>query len=367
MLKEKDPISGKASKADVKRAEKEAREAKKAAHREAQENEKAVRQAARESLKLDKEDVYAVKKFSFLKVLRFLVWAILLFIFAKGVMVSVRPDPAAEVNKTISDFRAELAAYQDNKNEVMAFAEGFAVEYFTYSSTTGAQDDYLARLGRYANSDVLNNIKKPPSGSAAKVLYAQAYRQETYSAVQVDVWVRLQVEYTSKAESGDGVISEQTAARETMVKVPVYIENGSYLVEDYPVFVGDSDKAAGYTPPVATRGTEVDNDTNEAVKVALTNFFTAYYGEKQSVINYYLDTGADPMDFIGLDGRIQFKAITELRVYYASETDMNHLVVLATVTAEDANGLNLLQSYNLTLSYRDKQYYISTMDARRAQ
>lgn len=337
---------------------------RKAAHRAAAKEARATRKAARASEELDKEQIYVIRKNRTMKILRGILWAMLIFVFVRGVLVCIRPDPTAEVSKTISDFRAELASYREQDNEVMAFAEGFATEYFTYmGGGTADLAEYTARLDRYASQELLSTVKKAPTGSSANVLYAQAYRQEVYSQEQTDVWVFLRVEYTSREDTGAGPM-ERTTTKETIVKVPVYAAAGGYIVEDTPVFVNDSTKIANYQRQETTYGPQVDKAGAVVIQEALSNFFTAYYGEQQSVISYFLDVSADQKDFVGLQGRVEFQEITNLRAYYASEADSTHITALVTVTVLDDNGVSLLQNYNMTLIYKDNQYYISSMDAR---
>lgn len=326
--------------------------------------EKERKRAAGEAIKRDREEIYAMRKTGGLKILRVLLWGMIAFVFIKGVMVSVRPDPAEEVYRAVADFRAELAAYQNKDSQVMAFAEGFAVEYLTYSATENI-NQYTERIARYIDPAVLTDIQRFPSGSSATVLYAQAYRQAAYSETQADVWVSLLVEYTRRETSTDGVVSEQVTTERTILKVPVAVSGDAYIVEDLPAYVNDTMKISGYAAPTfVPAGDETPKEINEAIKVALTNFYRAYYSDEQSVINYYLDAGADPKNFMGLDGRVEFQGVTKLRTFYATETDKTHFWVTTTVAVKDRSGMVVDQNYHLIITYKDNQYYVSSMDVR---
>ena len=338
------------------RKEEQAR--KKAAKAEA----RAFEAAQRAERSKEPDTAYVMRKNTVFLVLRTVLWIALAFIFLRGVAVSLRPDPVTEVNKTIDDFKMDFVGYQEQDNEVLAFAQNFAVNYLTY--TAGAEADYISRLEQYAAKTVTGQGNRFPSGAAATVIYAQAYRKEAYSPTQVDVWVLLTVEYRSKQQSTDGIVSEQTATETAVLKVPVSMVDSRYMVEDVPVFVADSNRQAEYKTAAFKGGGECDRATTEGITQALTMFYKAYYMDEQSAINYYLAPNADLTDFVGLGGRLTFDKITSLRAVYLQEGVTNQFVAVLTVQVTDRNGAAMLQNYNVQLVYRDGQYYVQSMDTR---
>lgn len=324
--------------------------------------EAAAKRAVLDAVKHEDADLYPARKGKLMKLLRIALWVMIGFVFLKGVAVSLRPDPTVQVNSIIDQFKAEYTGYQRQDSEVMAFAEGFATEYMTYSDQAGV-DEYKARLQRYAADTVTAAMAHLPTGAAAQVVHALAYKKEDYSATQADVWVQLEVTYTQRSKSPDGIETTQSTTEKTILKVPVRIADERYIVEDFPAFVNDAMrlddfKAAAYT------GSEADSATNEGITEALTNFYRAYYENEQSVINYYLAPDADTTKFVGLGGRVAFKAIAAVRSFYTTEGDATHFRVIASVTVTDKNGVELPQNFNLTMVLRDKQYYVVTMDTR---
>lgn len=284
----------------------------------------------------------------------------LCFLFVKGVIISIRPDPTVKINGIIRDFQTQLSTYQNQNNEIMAFAQNFVVEYMTYKA--GEESDYVDRLKIYATDTITNTAYRFPTGSTAKALYAGAYKHTQYSPTQYDVWVMTTVEYTSQEISDDGIASE-TATKDTVVlKVPVSIDENKYIVEDYPAFVADNQKAT-YEKQIYT-GKECTAEIKNAVELALSNFYKAYYESDQSIISYYLSPDADTNKFIGLQGRIGFEGIDELRVYYSNESSTTDFLALVTLSVKDKNNTIIAQHYNLNIVYKDKQYYVVDMDIR---
>lgn len=323
---------------------------------------KQAQQAQRKTQRKDQDGLYVMRKNTALKIGRCAIWLLLSCIFLRGAITSLRPDPTAEVNRTIQDFKSELTQLKEADGEILAFAQNFAVKYFSYSSEGEAE--YLDGLKQFASTTVTTGSGfKIPYGMSCRVLYANAYRKTQQSENQFDVWVSLLLEYTSKTQNEEGGYTTQTTEEETILKIPVLAIEGQYIVEDVPVFVNDSTTLKSYASQ-PFRGTECDSNTRDAIRLSLTNFFTSYYRDKQSVINYYLSPSADAENFVGLNGRVAFEKIHSMTACYKSEGISNQFVVLASVGVRDKNGMSFLQNYHLEMEYRDKQYYIQSMNTK---
>lgn len=319
------------------------------------------KKAQREAQRADKENLYVMRKNTVLMIGRFFIWLFLGFIFLKGVIVSVRPDPTAEVNKTIQVFESNLNQLQGVDSEVLAFAQNFAAQYFTYEA--GQEAAYAENLKAFASKAVTGAGYKFPYGSSCRVLYASAYKKDRVSESQYNVWVSLTLEYTATNNTDAGGYMVSTSQAQTIIKVPVMSVGGRYIVEDLPVFANDSLILDGYTVQPYS-GQECDGATRDAIRQSLSNFFAAYYHDKQSVINYFLAPSADPNDFIGLNGRVNFERINSINAYYKSEVQTNRYIVLANIAVSDKNGMILPQSFNLEVLFKDKQYYVEKMNTK---
>lgn len=319
------------------------------------------KKSQKEAQRADKENLYVMRKNTVLMIGRFFIWLFLGFIFLKGVVVSVRPDPTTEVNKTIQVFESNLSQLQGVDSEVLSFAQNFAVQYFTYDA--GGEAAFSESLKAYASKAVTGAGFKFPYGSSCRVLYANAYKKDRVSSNQYDVWVSLTLEYTKTESTDAGGYMTSTSQAQTIIKVPVMSVDGRYIVEDLPVFANDNMVLDNYTAQPYS-GSECDSATRDAIKQSLSNFFSAYYNDKQSVINYFLSPSADPAEFIGLNGRVSFEKINSINAYYKSEADTSRFIVLINIAVRDKNGLILPQSYNLEMLFKDKQYYVERMNTK---
>lgn len=305
-----------------------------------------------------KQEARMLRKSTGIKIARVILWIMLVFIFVRGVTAIIR---SGSTESAMTQFRTQYeteAVERKRIEELLPFAEGFAREYLTYSAN--GDEDYKNRLSSYAVSAVYDGVRLR-SGSA-EVLYARAYRSETYSDTQYDVWVRLDVRYTAQqANTETGDMTQTVTTKQTVLKVPVAIVGSQYVVEDTPAFVTDTDKADSYERSSYT-GSGVDREAENVVEEMLANFYQAYYSDRQSVIKYYLTPDADVDAFWGLQNRVRFERIKDCHVYALDEAD-TYLAVL-TLEVVDDSGLTVPQRFNLKLIYKDDQYYIQSMDVR---
>ncbi len=309
-----------------------------------------------------KEKVYVLKKNSLRKVLRYIFWALLLFFFIKGILVSLRPDQTKEVTEIIKTFRQEFSNYKDQDSEVMGFAQNFCKEYLTYEVRN--QEDYLNRLSKYVTQDFLRTADIVDLKGNAKVIYAEAYRKEIYSESQIDVYVLAEIEYRIPQIAADGsTYQDEIKKEEVQIKVPVYIAGKNYIVEDLPLYVNDDIKIANYKAD-NYESNELTSDTiKDGVEKSLNSFFKAYYEEEQNVINYYLTKDAVISDFQGLEGRMKFDDIDTLRVFQKEGDE--YITCIAKIRIIDGvNGVKVSQQFNLTLKKDGDKYYIKKMNTK---
>lgn len=299
-----------------------------------------------------------MRKAQGMKIARIVLWVMLAFIFARGV-ISVVQDGENEASVDFQQYQNAVMQSQTRTAQLLPFAEDFAREYLTYSA--GGEQDYIERLSKFAPASLFSSIRL--GNASAEALFATAYRHEAYSQAQEDVWVRLQVRYTTKERNSETEeIVEVRQVKETTLKIPIACIGESFIVEDLPAFVADERKASsyassGYTAPGA------DRDTQNAVREALESFFKAYYTEDQSVVKYYLTADAQQEDFLSLGGRVAFERITNCTVYLPSE-DENILLAIVALEVEDANGMLVPQHLHVELLQQDGQYRIRSIDTR---
>lgn len=293
------------------------------------------------------KDEYKMSKAGLRKVLRIVFWVILITFFIKGVFVSLRKDPTDEINRTIQEFKNNWNNNQARETEILAFAQNFTREYLTYTGKNEAE--FIKRITPYVSQNVLRNNFS--FSNSAEAVYVQAYKIQDYSNYQKDVFVLADVSYQAPAQTSEQII----------LKVPVASIDGHYIIEDLPVFVNDNIKIAQYANN-GVSGTDIGTDETNAVKKSLANFFKSYYEDEQNVINYYLTKDANPSDFMGLNGRVKFGEIKNIKCH--STADSLEIICIVTVSAVDKNGVAMPQNYNLRLIKLDNMYYIKSMETR---
>jgi len=316
----------------------------------------------------EKDRLYKIRKTAFMTFFRVILWGFLAFIFLKGVIVSLRPDAAGEALKVVEGFKQELSGYKELDSELLAFAENFTVEYLTYVADD--VNGYRERLTKYAVPYVANTaVNDFVIGSQSRTLYVNAYKKEAYTETQTDVYVLADIEYTTTEiivkgmnEPSETVV--HTGTRQVILIIPVAYSQNRYIVEDLPVYTSDDMKLNSYTP-AEFLNKQVDESTQAAVLSYLSDFFGAYYGEKQSIIDNYLAPTADKSRFTGLGGLLTFWKIDDVsKVYYPNDEDKTPLKALVTLTATDQIGNTVKQTYTVTVIERDGRYYVQQLETR---
>lgn len=319
-----------------------------------------------EKPKKPKTEEYVLKKNTGMKVLRIILWVMLVFIFFKGIIsIFQKEDGIDEVALIISNFRQEFSDFKDENEELMSFAENFGREYLTYS--IDQKDDYYSRISQYASSVVCNNTQLVDFNANASCLYINAYRKEEYAPNQYDVYVYAVVEYSRQILNEDGqTYSTETTQAETTMTVPIYSSgDGKYLVEDIPRYVTDTAVSDAVYTQSNYGGTSINDETViDTVSTSISNFLTSYYTAEQSVIEYYLSSTADKERFRGLQGRYEFVKIDTLNCYY--NADQSITAVVNFYITDTCNGALLYQEFNVLLKVDQDtgRYYILDMNTR---
>lgn len=324
--------------------------------------EKPVKKVKKKKPVKKESEEYVFKNTTLMTILRWIIWGGLIFLFFKGVQASLRPDQAKEVERTISGFKAEFSEYKDTDTEVLSFAQNFVREYMTYKNKD--EEDYKSRIKSYVSDSVYNKANLSDFNGEARVSYVRAYRKEEYAANQIDVYVLAEVDYNIQKLSEDGATFEVTKdSGQIILKVPIYQENGRYIVEDIPCFVNDDLRVENYES-AEYYGTELsDTEILSEIQNSLTNFFVAYYEQEQSVINYFLTKDADQTKFVGLNGRFAFDKIENIKCY--QEEGSKDIVCIVKLKIKDSiNEVIMSQELNVVIQKSNQKYYIKDMDTK---
>lgn len=311
-------------------------------------------------VKKEKSDEYIMKKNTGMMILRIIFWIILIFIFIRGIITIFRPDKEDTVDQMISEFKANYNTFTNENEEVMSFAQNFAKEYLTYA--VKGEEDYKKRIQTYVTAAFLNAGDICDFSSSAEASYVQAYKMEDYSTDQKDVYVLAKIKYSMQKLAEDGqTYTTEESSNQLVLKVPVYCQNGSYVVENIPQIVSDTNYLNDYKVE-DYYGTSLTDIQNTAVETSVVNFLKAYYEQDESVIDYYLGDNADKSNFTGLAGRFTFMSIDTINSYLMESGD---IICLVTYMIKDSeNGAKMLQKINLSVQENGGKYYIESMNVR---
>lgn len=320
-------------------------------------------QKEQKKIKLAKDEPgeYVFKKSRWMKAKRLILWIILLFFLYRGIITTLRPDQTAEVTQMIEQFKVDIGNYKNQDAEIMSFAQNFTKEYLTYHNRD--EEEYKERIKQYVTDRFYSSSIMDFNGNA-EALYVQAYRKEDYSSSQYDVFVKASVEYTIPTlENGNKTYTNTVVRKNCILKVPVYVYENQYVVEDLPMFVNDDIKFSEYVSAVSTIPEVTSDEIKKSIESSLSSFFKAYYEQDQNVINYYLTRDADTNKFIGLSGRMLFSRIEDLKCYQDIGSEDITCVIKIKVN-DGVNGVMLYQQLNVVVTQNNDKYYIVDMDTK---
>lgn len=297
-----------------------------------------------------KEKNYVLPKTRGMLVCRTILWCMIGFIFARGVIACLQPSDARQVQQTIENFKRDFAEYKGENEEILSFAQNFAKEYLTFY--VNDTDGYKARIRPYVSDRIYNMADSLWTfQSDSRATYVSAYRKEQYSDRQFDVYVQAEVTYGNLIDT-------------TTLRIPIYAAGGAYIVEGIPMVVRDSMLLADFQQ-ADYAGKPVTEAEQVSMEVSVQNFLKAYYEEDRDILEYYLAPDAQREHFVGLYGRYTFVSLDSLKCY--QEPGSQDIVAIATVTIKDADSLNqLAQEYHLILANQNGRYYIRDFNTKKA-
>ena len=311
---------------------------------------------------------YKLRKTTGLKVLRFLFWFLLLLIAARGVISVVKPDKTEELVNQMKSVETGLFTEIKVFNEVKGFTENFVRQWATYAKD--GETDFKRRISPYVVKEVRELPEIYDFKSMSTVQYVNAYRIENVADGHVNVYVEVKADTVQYSEEeimddkgkSEKMVKEVQGTGEYVLKVPVRItDSGSYAVDGLPLIVSDS---AFYNANGMKSGViELEEIQDiKSIEEALTNFLTAYYTEKQSVIDYYLEPEADKSGFCSLSsGDFVFQKIEDIKAY---KKENDTLCVLTYKVQDEKTQSTILQKCYITVSMKDGRVYIKKMDTK---
>lgn len=293
-----------------------------------------------------------------IKVVRFVLWAFIIFLIIRGAVTILKPDPINTILKSQKDFEAKLSSENLLESRAFSFAENFANEYFNLYF--GDAEDYTNRLRKYMYEDTLNSLNKKGYMTTD---YVKAYSVEKYSDNQLDVFVYAKVQYRTEKGGQDKVHDVKKRQydihlRNVYIKIPIYYDkNENMIVEDAPLFVSEPENIDYKLVDNYSDKEIADNNKTNEIKDSLNQFLKSYYQEEQTQVDYFLKV---PGSIKAVKSDHRFNGIEAITVIIL-DSNKYKAVVEYTVNSP---GKDLKQKINLALIFEGDKYLIETMNTR---
>lgn len=298
---------------------------------------------------IGKKNSFKVETLIFQRIGRVILWALIILLFLRAATSLFHPSEMDAVNNAINQYITSTEYKNRVEPEARAFAERFAVEYFTHKGVMG---DYEKRLSKFFPSYI--NISGPgfsQNNITTEVLRATSYSVDWVSENQMNVAVALKVLYTTETKKEDE-IKREVQESDVYLMVPVMEREGRYIVEDLPGVIPEPVKAdisASYFQGIA-----LDGNVTREVKEVLENFFRTYYSGNAGEISYYM---LENKPVKGLEKRYTLQRIDNARSYDGLKE--NEIFTLVELSIQDEiSKFVIKQSYQVTLVKSNGRYYI---------
>ena len=299
-------------------------------------------------------------KEAFIKPIRVLFYLIMILIIIKGALSFFRND-TNEAKKIYAEMEMKLIAARApiETETAKAFAESFTKEFLTYSNDSTSNYDYTERVRPYIAS-YLSGITAQSFGQVKKTWVEDVFTWEVQkiSEAQGNIVVKADIIYEDKVVEGE---TEKLVLKKDKVylKVPIFYQEGKFVVDDYPVFHPVPEKAEIKFEPIYLEDTS--SEIKEEVSFMLQNFFKTYCMGNAGEISYYMLDGSK---LKGYEGRFEFLEIKELRTHTLKDQEGKILAVAAIKVKDKTSSMEFTQRYHLEVFKKDSRWYIESFDTR---
>lgn len=306
------------------------------------------------------------------KVLRFLIWAVIVFISISGVLALLRSQNALNKAKNSQQVLAKIQesagerkqdAYTSPKIEV--YANHFIDVYMNVPKDgKEKRNEELSKL--YAKNFKLDEVKNFEGYRKliGKTLYDVSYEKEytvlhykvTYENVKIEK-KQVQPPQTdpNQPPPPPETKEEEVKAKHTaLLNVPITSKNGKYAVVENPYFTASeelqADDIKSVENPLVTKE-QIKFDKKEPIEKWLKEFFAKYADSKPQDMSYMM---SEPK---ALGGIKSFVKIEELNVYPTNEKDTFTVKAIVTFKEKDID-LQNKEVFSLQLKLKDGKYFV---------
>lgn len=293
--------------------------------------------------KSNKNKPKELKKDTLQKLLKYSLWILLLFLVVKSVVGDVF-EPEIEF---------EIPEIKFDQQKPAAIATSFVKEYLTYDIQKNLEQykDYERRIHSFSADYIkVSRISNVTVSSKVENLYI--YEINKLNENQYDISIKADVKYTS--------VEGDIKYGNLYLKVPVKEVEGTFLVEDTPIFIPPIETEAYIDYIRFNQGEELYITEVNKAKSILENFFKTYFTGNKEEIAYYMSDGKPTK---GFEGRFTFLDIRELHVYDLG-TDNIYKAIVELHIKDNLSNKEYYQNCNLDLIKKDKRWYVKNINIR---
>lgn len=306
------------------------------------------------------------------KVLRFLIWTVIVFISVSGVLALLRSQNALNKAKNSQQVLAKMQesagehkqdAYTSPKIEVYA---NYFIDVYMNVPKDGKEKRQEALSKLYAKNFKLDEAKNFEGYRKliGKTLYDVSYEKDytvlSYKVTYENVKIEKKQVQPPQTDPNQPPPPPETKEEEVKTKhtallnVPISSKNGKYAVVENPYFTASdelqADDIKSVENPLATKE-QLKFDKKEPIEKWLNEFFTKYADSKPQDMSYMM---SEPK---ALSGIKSFVKIEELNVYPTEEEKVFTVKAVVTFKEKDID-LQNKEAFSLQLKLKDGKYFV---------
>lgn len=192
---------------------------------------------------INSSKVSKLKTFDYLKVLRIIIWTLIVFLIIRGGVSIFKPNDAEAMLTENKKFLDKMEKDLGLETKIFSFAEEFTREYFTRYPLN--IEDFKNRIMKFTDEQLAIDMN---NSSYSEIINASSFYFEKYSENQYNVSVAAKIKQFILKPNQEGVSADMKeydiAITTEYIKVPIYVdENNKMLVENIPGIIAAPEKA----------------------------------------------------------------------------------------------------------------------------
>ncbi|MEJ3720100.1 conjugal transfer protein [Paenibacillus polymyxa] len=296
------------------------------------------------------------------KVYRILFWIFIGFVCLRGI-TSLITGP--KVIQQVNNYGSQI---QEVPIGAKGFAAEFATEYFTWNSDyINSRSNRLAQFITNIDADAGLDAYSTKGQSDVLTTEVTDARWINKSLAEITVVVRrkatLPKENTPENKSTElsltpNPLDKDNSIIKTNIVVPVTVVGNKYVVQNYPRFIGDEEKA---DVPSANLGQVVtDQQLIESAKKITTSVLTAMFNNKSDELKYFYAEGSKPAATYQ-KVNYSFQKVETLTLRQAETDAEGHYTIYATVSVKGPSGENFKNDWILKVASKGSEMYVTSI------